>query len=492
MPLRDVALPISRRTLFLLMMFTFAFKLVLAFHLASLVKCTSPDRVPGRLAVIAGDTSSYLLPFESYLARGEYAIWYAERKVVAGRMPHYGMAYYLIRRFANSTNSLDLVVVSHILLESAAALCLALLAQTLCGTRRAFWLTLVLAVLTLETLVWSLHVVPESFATSMIVILLYLTHRLRGRRLVTRTMRQGFALGLLIVLKPYVFPLLPVAVVEQGWSNQKRYSRWRTLATAFLAMSIPPGVLIAPWLVRNMVSTGRLIPFQSDIYAGYPYNEADLAFRRFLQAWGGSMAFWDKRGAACYFTARVDCVYVLPEHSLASGYSRGEVEKVREAYLRLQEGPSTAAERAVVAAEFERLADLYRTHRPFGYYVLAPLRLARQMVLHSGSYYLPIAQASPCYSHEQWGIKIAQSLLYYSCVLIGSFGIVWLVVARGATVLLIVVPLYLIVLFAFVVRLAEPRYFNLAHPILLLGLAAAIDAVAAAVKARHRGETTSA
>jgi len=107
--------------------------------------------------------------------------------------------------------------------------------------------------------------------------------------------------------------------------------------------------------------------------------------------------WWDKRSAGCYFEPRPGyaCVFEMPREALAPGYGRAEVEEARSLFLRSGSDPSL---REAAREAFEHLTALYRKQRPFRYFVLAPIDLVSQMVLHSGSYYLPVRWGSPCYS----------------------------------------------------------------------------------------------
>lgn len=430
------------------------------------------DRRKGRFSILAGDTNSYLGAIDNFIRTGSYFFWNGQEEVRAGRLPHYGLLYYLFRQFFSEQVASDLLVFVHMAVEAAAVVVLARIAEKY-SSRLGFWIAYVLGLMSLYLTFYTPILMPESFSISLLIFSLAGYERYRDKRQSRYLALTGILLAWLIVLKPYLAPLLALVFIEVNWSGRwwLRAQQFRSLILSGILLAAPVLILLMPWIVRNYIVLGKFVPLQSSITAGYNYTEADFAFRRFVQAWGGSIIFWDKRSAGCYFQPQegLPCEFSLPAFALAPGYTREEIEAVRSKYIALQRDYS-APQAAVVAAEFDRLTELYRRERAVDYYLIAPLRLSRELVFHSGSYYLPRIAVGGLWRLLELALKLAQSALYYIALIFGTIGLLLIVRLRKGTLLYIGLPVYLLVFFAVVVRIPEFRYFVHAYPVQLIGL----------------------
>jgi hypothetical protein len=106
------------------------------------------------------------------------------------------------------------------------------------------------------------------------------------------------------------------------------------------------------------------------------------------------------------------------------------------------------------------------------YYIGSGIIRTKAMFWHTNNYNLPINPENPCFKSYQLIFKIIQSLLYYLTLVFGSIMLLWLIFRKRVSLLFLFVPIYLIILFNFLIKVVEARYFNHAYPILLLGLVA--------------------
>jgi hypothetical protein len=423
----------------------------------------------GRLSHCSGDSSSYLEPVDNLLQTGSYYWNNGHSRVLAGRLPHYGLLYGAFRMPLSEEAAKDALVVLQILLDVLAGLAIAALATRWSGSTGAGWCALIIVGLSLHGTHHSLRLVPESLAISVMALLLLAIDEALERPRRRWVWAAGFAGALLIVLKPYVFPLVmfyaaTLAILQSRKAGASGYaSQSRTL----LSFLLPALALLLPWTVRNAVTLGAFVPLQQGLTAGYAYGPEYFAYRRYLGSWGATAIWWDKRSAGCHFEPEpgYPCEFILPSHAFSTGASPPEVESARRLLLATKANPGRSAE---AAEAFERLATAYKRDRPFSYLVLAPIRLSAGMLTHSGSYFLP-----PDPTAAGGVIKISQSLLYYLVLCCGCIG---LAASRRTprTWFALVVPLYLLLLFGWVLRLGDYRYFDLAWPALVVAAAALV------------------
>jgi hypothetical protein len=427
---------------------------------------TSPAGICGWVSRCDGDSPSYIEPVENLLRTGTYYWDNSVTRVYAGRMPHYGLIYGAFRLALPPMLARDAVVVLQLLLDSLATVAIAVLALRWSGSALAAWLALVLAGLSLHASHYTIRILPESLSISTMAFLLLSTDRAMDAPPRRWLPLPGIAGAVLVALKPYATPLIVflacvLAVHRAHRARVRPRDEYRTL----LSFVLPLLALLLPWTVRNALSLGAFIPLQQDLTAGYAYASHVPAYRRFIGSWGGTTIWWDKRSAGCYFEPRegYPCEYVLPDHALSRRVNARSIESARILLLEAATDPRRSAE---ATAAFSALADAYRADRPASYLLLAPLRLAAGMVVHSGSYFLP--------RDPSWlglAFKALQSVIYYLVLSGGAAGLALCLIRSRRPWLAAAVPLYLIAVFAFVLRIAEYRYFDLAWPGLIIGVA---------------------
>jgi hypothetical protein len=354
---------------------------------------------------------------------------------------------------------------------------LSLLSYSFLMTAVSFWLTYLIALLSLNSTIWSIHLLPESLSISFLIIFLffYRKYELDDKR--SALAIAGLFLGLTVLMRPHLAPLFLVLVVDISLIQRRKQLTGfiRRSARAAVLVAAPMVVMLSPWVVRNYLEFRQFIPLQVNALAGYNYSEADLACRRFIQAWGGSFIYWDKRSAGCYFQPQpgLECEFQLPAYALADGYGTQDIEDVRKDYISVQRNYDESLMKDV-AARFDGLADIYRSKHPFRYHIVSPLLICKTFLFHSGSYYLPIKRGPGGYRPVEALMKLSQTLLYYLTLVVGGVGLVLISFRPRIQLMYLAIPALLIGLACFVYRAPEFRYFSHSYPLLVVGTAFAI------------------
>lgn len=432
-----------------------------------LTDCLSPDVHISPLSIYAGDTFSYIGAMENYVTEGSYYFDNGVEKVYTGRVPHYAVTYYLFRMAFDERTSMDLVVALQLIFECISIYFLALILYRITRNVYAFGAVLLLGVVASNATAMAFMLVPESFSCSLLIFALYFYVVYREERKMRDLVALAVMLGLLTTMKSY-FVLLYAFVGWEIWAYGK-YNMLLAVRPA-VVLAAPLLLLLAPWVIRNYRVEHRFIPLQVNVYAGYNYKAADLAFRRYLRAWGGDFVLWEPKHAGCYFMPdpTIACTFVLPEYVYTARYGAKEVESIRQRFIQFHKQYTPAMDSALTR-EFDLMAEDYREEKPFRFYFVSPLLLAKQFVIHSGSYYLPIYSNSPCYHPVQMGVKVVESLVYVLGVFVGIPGLA-LMSWRRKGVLFGVLPWILIILFPVVLGFAEARYIRTVEPVFYLGV----------------------
>lgn len=436
--------------------------LLQAWCFAYLAACVAPEARIGLLSLSGGDHDSYIGAMEHYLQEGRYYFVNMNgEEVLAGRMPHYAVPYYLLRLLLPLPLASDVFVLLQVILLAYALWSMAVLVQRVTGRT---WPGLVFLLI----VVGSGHLAPYlnrlqpdlvGVALLMLVMCRYMLVEEHGR---TRDrILLGVLLALLVVVKPYYAPLFPLILLRWWYKDRDLGKTFRSA----LQLGLPVLLLLMPWWIRNSAQLGRFFPFQQDAYAGYGYPPTELRLRAFISAAGeDGVVWWEPRSMACVMelAPKVPCDYAWPAHfspSTVAGF-----ERVQQAYKAFKAEP-TPEHALRVEMLMDSVQEAYRVEHPVRYYLTNRLRLVGKFLLHPGTAYLPIHSSNPCYRAWQLPMKLACAAAY----LVSLLGLVWGLVVlvrdpRKGPWAWLVPALYFILLFPLVFQAVEWRYFLAAFP----------------------------
>jgi hypothetical protein len=454
-----------------LVLLVFLIKLVALTYFSFLSRCHYGNlNVAGVFASDGGDTFSYLGPVDNFIKEGRYYFFNGKKEIYAGRMPYYGVIYYLLRLLFSRPIACDILVLVQLILESISIIYLAILAKKILKTDFSFWLTLIIATCSFFISQTAFILMPESLAASTIVLFIYYYWHYGQTRRAKYFFLAGIWLSFLVLLRPHFIALYFFVFLDliTNHFSFRGMAIWSGLKKSIYLFSILIFFLL-PWTIRNYSLLGKFIPLQESTTAGYDFDEAHFAYRRFVQAWGGSLIYWDKRSAGCYFIVSDNpCEFHFPPYAFTEGYTLKDIEHVRDKYVALQKKYSDSLSVEVIN-DFDRLTGIYIKEQPIRYYFTSRIMLLKDFLFHSGSYYLPINSSFKCYHSYQLLIKIVESLLYYLTLLAGISGLIILFIKNRSTAILLAIPVYLIILFPFFLRMTYFGYFMQSHPMLILG-----------------------
>ena len=437
-------------------------------YLVHLLKCSNPEIIKG-IASYWGDANSYIAPMDHFISEGNY---YYET-VKAGRMPYLGLVYLPFRLAFSKEVALSILVILQILLECIAIYYMAKLCENIFKGKFAFYTSLFLSCLSLNVTIYDYAILSEAFGISFLCLFVFNYHCfLTSGRSKKDLLLVGLFLALSVLFKPYFSLFFLVIGLELMWYERGELIKksFRKIVIQGILVSIPLFILDGSWTVRNYILLEKFIPFQQDIYAGYRFTDADKAYVAFLKNIGESYIYWDKKSAGSYFQGgnEFKSVFTFPARIFGQHITMKQIEDVKQTYMKYKQNGSDSLEKQAIN-QFNFLSDNYRNDHLFFSRFGVPLILCKNLLINSGSYYLPIKQDSPCYHSFQFLIKIFQSFLYYFTLIVGSIGLIKMLFAIPNTFILALIPLYLILFFPLYLRQTEWRYFVPSYPFLSAG-----------------------
>jgi hypothetical protein len=432
------------------------------------------------LAHFGYDSMTYFAPWEQYIKEGTYRLFNGLRWAYAGRMPHYGLPYVLMRSIGFTiTQSAFVVVLAQVVLSAMSVL---LLGYTITRMRIVpkylACCFVILAACSLLTIKRDFTIGPESFTVSALVFAFCAVLRLKADVYnLAWWWLLGGALAIAVVLRPYLLLLylvFGVAVLFLRFKGRSNVSR-----KAFWAGTLPLALLLVPWTVRNSFYFNRPVVFQEDMVAGYNYSAPHLALRRIFYYWGTSHTSWDMHSAGCYFEPNtLPCYFDINKHPFPSGYSASDIAQIRTDYVRFHnawlqkdakvlgmDSASTDLQKRIhnYAADFAR--DF-----PFRAYVLSHIKRVVFALWGSFTYYLPSnsSYASPNVAWLMQKVKYAQAG-YYLFMTLGLFFALYLAIRTKNRLWIIVFGAFLLTYIALAMTgMNENRVYMVFEPLLLL------------------------
>lgn len=450
----------KRGFLFIGFITIFIIKLAEVEYLSSIEYAQHPGISSGRWANKTGDSFSYIGAMENYITTGSYFFINDKGDTVkAGRAPHYAIPYFIFRQFASPALSSDLVVVMQIAVETIAIICLALLAFYTTGKMWVYYLSLGLSAISLYATNWAYNTYTDSLGVSLLMIAAYFYFKYLSGINGSSFLKFSILLALVVCLRPFWALLyLIVGYVELI----KKDFNYQNLATKFLHLSIPIFILLTPWVTRNLVVMDKFILFQQDVYAGYGFDENELAIRNVLISIGeNGGTWWDKKSAASYFSnkAVATSVYAYPTYISHDVITLSKLEMLRALTL-------ADVKNGSIQRESKKFIQYYKQQFPVRYYLVNRLTLISNFLFHNGSFRLPADVSIP----SQYLLKLMQSLLYYCTLIFGTIGLIKLINKDSRYFIFLLPSIYLVLLFPVFFGLTEWRYFLPFYPFQQLGL----------------------
>jgi hypothetical protein len=467
----------KRNNVLIFILLTFFLKLGIAAYFSELSICQNPDHSIGSISLSSGDTFSYIGSIENLLEKGVYYFEHKGKISFAGRMPYYGVIYYLLRQVTDKNSAADIYIILQIFIDAVANFFLALLVFDILNRKWLSYLAYLLYFCSFNLFGTSLILAPESLSLSIFIIFLYSVHKYWKERSQKLLLLSSILLALVTVLKPYLIIFYPVLLATILFKDSKHQLNKKVFFQTILVLTLPLLILLLPWITRNALLLGRFIPAQENTTAGYNYTEGDFAFRRFVRAWGGDVSYWDPKAAGCYFHPNLPfpCTFQIPNYALTDKYGVEKIEDVRQDYLELQRNYSPDLEKKVIE-KFDNLTNIYKSEKPFMYHFFSRVLSLKGMFWNTNNANLPIYPSFRCYRSYQLLFKVVQFIIYACSITIGVFGLIYLLYKKKLPLFFILVPILLVTFFAFI-RAVEPRYFNHAYPIMLIGLIGFINLI---------------
>jgi len=460
--INNITFQMKNKLLLLLFLIAFSFKFTQLFWLKKLSESLNPERSISTLAISSGDTHSYLNPFKNLLKEG---IYYEKKPAgniaYAGRLPIYGIIYYLSKPFMSDNNIYNIYVILSIILEALAiVLSSYMVFKYYWKTKLGFFVTYIIMLLSTYASSYSNYISPESIGLSILIFIFYHYHNLINNYHIKYAVYLSLFFPILVGLKPYMGAI--GLFITIGIVLNFKYDFRKIFFSNIIIWSIF-GVLLICWTYRNYKLTSKIIPL-TEKYSGYFIPESRVSLWRFTAIFGESSEFWNKKAMGSYFFSYPGSYFKVEDIPKSPNYNNDSIEALKKYFSNLNPESFSEIEDNLINEKIERYTSSYQKNNRIFTTFIAPIYRTKNFIFHSGSFYLPIDLNYKQTTSFQVIFKYFQSAFYYFILFFGFSG---LILKRNYFI--ISIPIFLIIFFVWISNYNEYRYFLYAYPSLILG-----------------------
>jgi hypothetical protein len=379
------------------------------------------------------------------------------------RTPYYGIFYYLFRLLFPPRLTFELIAILQLLTEVLSILVFGKLVFNLTRSRAAYWISLLFLTLSSWITFYAPEIMTESFTCSFLLFGLYFYHRwtLQGKH--AHLLLTGFFTSYAMLMKPFLLPWVLCFYISI-FLLERKFTRF--VKSSFL-FSLPMLLLLSPWVIRNYYTTKEFILLTKPMY--YPCKKMVHSCAEFLTAWGGDAIWWEGKckTAGTYFfqtDVNANCEYRFPSYAFTSDYTLEDFRYLRDQIARFQKNVDNDSLDNAISMRFDEMRASFIRHKPFHYFVIAPLMRMKSAFIKSGSYYI----AGSDLPHK--ALKLMQTALYWLPLFFGTAGLLVFGLSRlndPFNLVLTGLPLSLVISLTVIFKLNEWRYFIHVFPLLI-------------------------
>lgn len=429
---------------------------------------------PGTIYVKSGDTGSYVAPIENFISKGEYSPDF--------RMPGYGALYFLFRMLFPLRLVLNFLAITQLLLGALSVYFLALIARDIFRSNDFFYMVFYGYLLSTYTSIFDVFILTESLAVSILIVTMFCFIRGMHKRNNVLLFLAGLFLTWSIFLRPFLFPLLIFFIIALVLFFKRSTNCGNFTAMKGIIIFLLPFLLIdGAWIIRNQRIYNKIIPLQQRIYY-LKQDKMEIRLLNFIKSWGGDCVSWNPKAEINWFEFMEHADDIkrqikdirFPDYIYTSKFDHDNLVDIKK-YISFSKDKALPLSeqnrfRQLASDELFKCTESIRKEKPYLYYITSRLKLFKKFLLHSGTYNLFSKTAEELNAAELM-FKLMSTLLYFSVVIFGFIGVVFLFFKRcflDGKFLIAAIPLYIIIFFPIIFRIIEYRYFALAYPFMLV------------------------
>ena len=445
-------------------------------------------------ATIWSIDNEWYLPHIKYIFSGEgYTLDPNNPEMKVRRTPGYPLFYGLHYIIFKEKLSFFYIRYTQVLIFALAALLLALSVYNFSKNSQWAFITGLLYGLSPFIAIYNYFTITEAIFPSLVVFSIYFFSRFFANNKLKHLFFCGIFLGITFLTRP----LTGIVLIGFGFALLVYV---KNLKKTFIYVSVLVGgfcTLISPWVVRNYYVTNGEIIIAEKIYYGAPMSAGRSHISHFslVSTWlnpqnnYSSIINIEKEVLLNHSPYKLDSIidnYIdtWPK-SAFKGYTKADLKEAiischqcwinKDAYLK--ENPNAKIKDRLnlpcedeVAKNFKMLKEKYVRSAPFAYYIIQPLILTKEAIFHSHS--TAFASLNPKSKDFNFVQIFIKSIMYLMNVFLFISVLIIFLFSKNkpSNFLVLTSVISLIIIFVFIMRSFEVRYFLGVYPLMYISL----------------------
>lgn len=450
-------------------------KLILAAFFVSQSAHYLPNTINDYGITISKDYGELLGVVDNYFEHGAYSIDLETGTPYTGRLPGYSAPYLFLQSFLGKEIALLVLILLQLLLSSLATVRIAQCVYGMTLKRRFFFVTMMIVGFAFYSVAWETWTYPESFALSAWLLAVYHFYKSWGSARWWHFLLAGIFMAWAFFLRGFLGVFYIAFGLAFLWQWIRTAQRQR-LIIQFCFFLLPLLVFESAWVLRNKLSTGKIILLQSSFGWGEELNEYSLdkaykpsmlSLRDLIACWGGDNVHYYQGSDMSYFTMKSDPGSFFPfrKEIFFDGFERDSLihirQLVQESFNSELDLESRIQSDNRLKAKAERLSAKFKADRSFYVYVKGSFYKLKNLVLQNVVGNWP----GPSFSESSVLYKVYKLLVlfvYFGGIIVGAISCLWLILRKNNDVIFHVLwasSVLLLLCFSLLINTAEFKYF---------------------------------
>jgi hypothetical protein len=420
----------------------------------------SKEFIVNKIFICSGDTGGYYLPVENFVLNGSYNSYCR----MPGLLPIYAPLFFLFGSEWGKT----FVVLIQFMLSTLSVYLLAITAQNILGSKKAFYFTFFLFAISTFTCNWDHFGLSDSFGVSFLVFATFFLFRnpLSSNKL------NYFMSGLFLIgsvfFRPVhlIFYLVFYLIIFFKIKSPKDF----IINSALFSLTLV--LFLGLWIVTTYNKYNKLIFLQGSVEECFgSYSKEKTAIWNLIIAWGGDIQPWTKGSAGEWFlnsrmkepdkSAIKDCYY-------STAYNYDSLVNLRSNYRRFSLDQISAKDRSELSHKIihsaERFRLNYKAEHPFNFYFGSRIKIFSYFLFPSRLNDFP----TPPFSQMNFFHKLLKGFYYILLIFVlstGLFGLFIMIYLKNPFVL---IPISLLSVLILYFACPEQRYLVPLYPYFII------------------------
>lgn len=347
-------------------------------------KATQSNYEINGLAIIHNDFSEFIEPCNQLLERGKYALKDSNEPYM-GRLPGYGFPYLIFRLLFSEFISIQLTVLSQIILSSFAIYALGLIIFFLTNNKKYFYFIIFIFPIFFFFNKEDLFTGPASFSYSAFTLHLFFLQQYFKHKKNKYLLISGGFLTWLFFLRPFTLVFIGSLIFS---ITIKRNFKIKHKVKMMIFLFLPFVLCEFVWTTRNYLNTERFIPLQDSYVPGQRFDYtvgcginctakySVLEVRKLIVSWGGN-SNWFIPGTEMHWffnkKKESDGEYTfLKKNIFSKGFNKDSLQNLKSIFLASFNQKINLEERKKIDRKIlqksRKFKNIFKENHPFQFY----------------------------------------------------------------------------------------------------------------------------